>query len=137
MLCKQEEEVLETTCITKLLNNTNANIAYTTNNTVRKHLKQRRRNHDLYLCNYKERCPVCPVMYIGGNGRLFSTRFKEHCNTSETDSGQSKISDHILEKNHFMSVENITNITSEIKKKFSWTQLENSVFIKQPNLVSS
>jgi hypothetical protein len=77
-------------------------------------------------------------MYIGGNGKLFSTRFKEHCNTSETNSGQSKISDHFLEENHFfMSVKNVMNIVSEIKKKFSWTQLENSVFIKQPNLVSS
>jgi hypothetical protein len=137
VLCKQEEEVLETTYITKLLNNTNANIAYTTNSTVRKPLKQRR-NHDLYLCNCKERCPVCPVMYIGGNGRLFSTIFKEHSNTSETNSGQSKISDHILEENHFvMSMENIMNLIAEIKKKFSWTQFENSVFIKQPNLVSS
>lgn len=55
----------------------------------------------------------------------------------ETNSGQSKISDHILEENHFfMSMENI-NIISEIKNKFNWTQLKNSVFIKQPNLVSS
>jgi hypothetical protein len=87
MLCKWEEEVLETTYITKLLNNIDANIANTTNNTIRKHLKQRRRNHDLYLCNfvYKELCLVCPVIYIGGNGKLFSTRFKEHCNTFETN----------------------------------------------------
>ena len=55
----------------------------------------------------------------------------------ETNSGQSKISEHILEENHFfMSMENI-NIISEIKNKFNWTQLKNSVFIKQPNLVSS
>ena len=40
VLCKWEEEVLETTYITKLYNNTNANIAYTTNSTIREHLKE-------------------------------------------------------------------------------------------------
>jgi hypothetical protein len=60
---------------------------------------------------------VFPVMCIGGNGRLFSTRFKVHCNTSETNLGQSKISDQILEKNHiFMCMEHVMNITSEIKR---------------------
>jgi hypothetical protein len=112
VLYKQEEEVLKTTYIRKLLNNTNANIAYTTNNTIRKHPKQRRRNHDLYFCNYKEWCPVCPIIYIGINGRCFSLDLRNTATLLRQIQGIQKFLTTLEENHFFTSMENVMKIIS-------------------------
>jgi hypothetical protein len=72
----------ETRYITKLFKETEINIAFKTNNTIKRiiktnpHIEHKNRYNSPGI--YKLKCKDCPLQYIGKTGRSFNTRFKEH-----------------------------------------------------------
>ena len=58
------------------------NIAYTTNNTLQRHLTNKTK-HEKHTSTgvYKLKCNKCPKFYIGQTGRSFKTRYTEHVKT--------------------------------------------------------
>ena len=70
----------ETWFITKLSKDTNVTVAFTTNNTIGKHLTMEHNTQCKYEMSgvYQLTCPDCKMTYTGQTGRPFKTRFKEH-----------------------------------------------------------
>jgi hypothetical protein len=91
----------ETRAITKLFKNTHINIAYRTNNTIQRHLKEKQHT-DIYNKSgiYQLNCKGCPRKYIGQTGRNFNTRYKEHIHAIRTNSTNSRYAQHILDTQH-------------------------------------
>ena len=69
--------------IAKIIKKLKYNIAYTTNNTLKRHLTNKithNTKHEKHTSTgfYKLKCNNCPKYYIGQTGRSFKTRFIEH-----------------------------------------------------------
>jgi hypothetical protein len=90
----------ETRVITKLFKNTNLHIAYTTKNTLQKHLQLRNIDPDKYNHSsiYELQCNSCHLKYsyIGQTGRNFKTWYKEHIHAIHTNKTTSKYAQHIF-----------------------------------------
>ena len=70
----------------------NYKIAYTTNNTIKRHIK----DIDIYNKTgvYKLKCNDCNKFYIGQTGRSFSSRFSEHTKAPTNNNIQSNFATH-------------------------------------------
>jgi hypothetical protein len=71
----------ETRFITKLFKNTDVKIAFTTDNTIEKHLdviQETPQNTYDRSGIYQLTCPECKMEYTGQMGRPFKVRFQEH-----------------------------------------------------------
>jgi hypothetical protein len=94
----------ETRIITKLFKYTNIQIAYTTNNNLRKLLnpKQENRHTDIYNRSgaYQLTCNECQKRYIRQTDCPFGTRFKEHQQDYKHNGGKSLYAKHLIEHNH-------------------------------------
>ena len=68
--------------IAKTIKKLEYNIAYTTNNTLKRHLTNKTTHtiHEKHISTgvYKLKCNDCPNYYIGQTGRSFKTRYTEH-----------------------------------------------------------
>jgi len=87
------------------------NIAYKTNNTLKKHLSHKKTPTNKYTQTgiYKLTCNDCPCFYIGQTGRSFSTRFKEHTKALTQRYINSNYAEHLINNNH-----NYTNIETNM-----------------------
>ena len=87
------------------------NIAYKTNNTLKKHLSHKQTPTNKYTQTgiYKLTCNDCPCFYIGQTGRSFSTRFKEHTKALTQPYINSNYAEHLINNNH-----NYTNIETNM-----------------------
>jgi hypothetical protein len=91
----------ETRYITKLFRNTNAKIAYTTNNNLGKLLSAQTAQKTVkYDCSgiYQLECPNCNKKYVGQTGRLFRIRFREHLNDYKYANNRSKFAQNIIDE---------------------------------------
>ena len=92
----------ETSFITNLFKKTNINIAYRTNNTIRRKLMHKQQRTEVHSQSgvYKLTCPDCGKAYVGQTGSNFATRFREHKNAFRTASQSSDFARHLIEHAH-------------------------------------
>lgn len=90
------------TKIKNFLRNLNINIAFKTNNTLGKHIKNNKSklNKGNKSGVYKLKCNDCPKVYIGQTGRNFEKRVNEHHASFIKNKTDSNYSNHLLETNH-------------------------------------
>ena len=104
----------ETRLITKLLNNTNIKVTFTTDNTIEKRLTTKHKtDQNMYDKNrvYQLTCPNCEKKYTGQTGRPFKVRFQEHLRDYKHGNNRSKFSQHLLENKHGIGrMENTTHV---------------------------
>jgi hypothetical protein len=111
----------ETRYITKLFKETEINIAFRTNNTIKRILKTKPPIEHKNKYNspgiYKLKCKDCPLQYIGKTGRSFDTRFKEHIRAIRHNKETSGYAKHILKSGHsYSSINDIMDII-KVKRK--------------------
>ena len=123
---------------TKLFKNTNINIAYKTNNTMRNLLTQHTTtNHPTTTSAkynksgiYQLSCPDCNLKYTGQTGRSFLTRYCEHFRDYKCGNGNSKYAQHLLDNKHSISpIRETVNILHSIKKGKMMDTLEKFSYI--------
>jgi hypothetical protein len=92
----------ETKFITKLFKDRNINIAYSTRNTLEKHLCPKRPKKESFDKGgvYNMKCQSCPGDYIGQTGRSFKVRYSEHVQAIRTNTEKKGYSHHILNMGH-------------------------------------
>ena len=88
--------------IKKFLSGKNIKIAFKTNNSLGKWLKNSKSKTDKNNKSgiYQLNCGTCPKTYIGQTGRSFKTRIKEHKNSFLNQKNNSNYANHILNENH-------------------------------------
>jgi len=92
----------ETRFITKLFKGTNVKIAFTTNNTIEKHLAVKQETpHSKYDRSgvYQLMCPECKMKYTGQTGRQFRVRFQEHVQDFKYNN-RSKFAQQLIDNKH-------------------------------------
>jgi hypothetical protein len=78
----------ETKEITKTFRDTNTKIAFTTTNTVQKHLQPRQYSNTYDNSGvYRLKCMDCPLQYTGQTGRSFHTRYNERIRAIKHNKG--------------------------------------------------
>jgi transposase-like protein len=92
----------ETTYITKLLKNTDVNIAFRTENTLKKHLHTTTHIKNKYLNAgvYKLKCEDCHKYYTDQTGRTFHERYEEHIRSIRNSKDTTGYTYHILNTGH-------------------------------------
>jgi len=109
----------ETSFITKIFKHANLQIAYRTNNTLRKHLSYSTTQQDKFTKSgiYKLTCTDCNKAYIGQTGRNFYTRYNEHKRAFRYNTLQSKFAIHLTEQGQtFGNIENTMEVLQFHKK---------------------
>jgi hypothetical protein len=109
----------ETRLITKLFQNTNVKVTFTTDNTIERCLATK---HGIAQNKYDKSgiyqltCPDCKKKYAGKTGRPFKIRFQKHLRDLKYGINKSKFAQHLLENRHaigptenIMDIINITN----------------------------
>ena len=92
--------------IAKSIKKLEYNIAYTTNNTLKRHLTSKtihNTKHEKHASTgvYKLNCNDCPKYYIGQTGRYFKTRYTEHIVKALTQPFiKSNFAEHIFNTHH-------------------------------------
>ena len=88
-----------------LFKETSVRIAYTTNNSINKHLTKK--PHTTQPTRQYEKsgiyqltCPDCHKWYIGQTGRSFQKRYQEHFHDYKYNKYKSKYATHLLENHH-------------------------------------
>ena len=87
----------------KLFKSTNVKAAFTTDNTIGKHLtiKQETPQNKYEKSGiYQLTCPDCKMKYTGQTGRPFKVRFQEHLSDFKYNNSRSKFAQHLLDKKH-------------------------------------
>lgn len=81
---------------------TDFNIAFRTNNSIAKHIKNNKTKTDKSNKSgvYKLTCSNCPKNYVGQTGRNFGQRIKEHFSSFTRKKNDSNYANHLLEENH-------------------------------------
>jgi hypothetical protein len=111
----------ETLFITKIFKHANLQIAYRTNNTLRKHLSYNTTQQDKFTQSgiYKLICPDCNKAYIGQTGRNFCKRYNEHKRDFRYNTLQSKFAKHLTEHGHtFGNTESALEVLLFHKKRY-------------------
>jgi hypothetical protein len=110
----------ETRAITKIFKGTDIKIAFSTRNTLGRHLT---RKHNPPKGKFEQSgiyqltCPTCDMKYTGQTGRSFKTRFREHQRVFKHGNGNSSFAQHVLDNRHdFGTMENIMNPIHIIEK---------------------
>lgn len=90
------------TQVKNYLSQKNINIAFKTNNSLGKRLKnsKSKTNKNNKSGIYQLKCGSCPKIYIGQTGRSCSTRIKEHKSSFLNKKSNSNYANHLLEENH-------------------------------------
>lgn len=80
----------------------NINVAFKTNNTLSKHIKNNKSKTDKEQKSgvYKLNCENCECTYIGQTGRNFKKRIKEHFTSFITEKSDSNYANHLIESEH-------------------------------------
>ena len=88
--------------IKKYLNIHNVNVAFRTNNSLGKYIKNAKSKSEKTNKSgiYKLTCKDCPKIYIGQTGRSFGKRIKEHYSNFVNNKNSSNYANHLLESNH-------------------------------------
>ena len=88
--------------IKKFLNQKNINVAFKTNNSLEKYLKnsKNKTNKNNKSGVYQLTCGSCPKTYIGQTGRSLQTRITEHKRSFINNKNNSTYSNHLLENQH-------------------------------------
>ena len=107
-----------TTNIGKFCKKRGIHIAYRTNNTLGKYIKNNKSKTDkLYKSGvYQLNCGSCPKIYIGQTGRSFKKRINEHKYSFNKFKLNSNYAKHLLEENHAFD-ENFKILNLENKNK--------------------
>jgi hypothetical protein len=110
----------ETRFITKPFKNTNAEIAFTTNNTIEKPLTIKQETPQSKFDRsdiYQLTCPECKMKYTGQTGRPFKVRFQEHLRDYKCNTNKSKFAQHIIDNRHAIgTVEDMMEVVHVTKK---------------------
>jgi transposase-like protein len=82
-------------------------IAYTTNNSIGKHLPKKKNPHTAQMTRQYEKsgiyqltCPDCHKRYTGQTGRSFQKCYQEHFHDYKFNKCKSKYATHLLENHH-------------------------------------
>ena len=88
--------------IGNFLKKLNVKIAFKTNNTLSKNIKNNKSKTNITDQSgvYQLTCANCPKTYIGQTGRIFSKRIKEHYSSFINKKSDSHYANHLLEENH-------------------------------------
>ena len=88
--------------IGKFLNKFNINVAYKTNNTLGKFIKNSKSKTDKNKKSgvYQLTCKDCPKTYVGQTGRNFQKRIHEHYQSFIKDKNDSNYANHLIEYQH-------------------------------------
>ena len=124
----------ETRFITKLFKNTNVRVAFTTSNTIGKHLTTEKTPINKYDKSgvYQLTCPDCNMKYTGQTGRPFKVRFQEHLRDFKYNNNKSKFAQHLLENRHAIgNMEDIMEIVHTTTKGKKLDALENFYIYKE------
>jgi hypothetical protein len=94
----------ETRYITKVFKDTNVAVAFTTNNTIGKHLTKEYNTQCKYGKSgvYQLTCPNCKMTYTGETGRPFKSRFQEHVRDFKHKNRKSAFAQHLLDNGHLI-----------------------------------
>ena len=120
--------------ITKIFKDTNVSIAYTTNNSIGKHLAPKKTPRHTYdQCGiYKLTCPDCNMTYTGQTGRPFKIRFNEHANDFKYNNRRSKFALHLTEEGHaFGKMEDLMEVIHVTGKGKMMNTIENFHIYKE------
>jgi hypothetical protein len=85
-----------------LFKNTNIRVAFKTQNTIGKILRNSNKRQDKYenAGIYKMKCMDCPQYYIGQTGRTFNIRYKEHVHDIRKNNNTIGYAQHIPNSKH-------------------------------------
>ena len=126
----------QTKTITNLFKNTSLKIAFTTDNTIKKILTQKKgpnfnnfRKSGVYQLTRHE----CNKKYIGQTGCSFEKRFQEHLTDYKYRNGKSKFAQHLLDNEHSIGpTEDIMKMLHINEKGKMMNTLENLyIYIKK------
>jgi len=103
-----------------LLKNTNVKAAFTTDNTIGKHLTIKQGNpQNKYDKSgvYQLTCPDCRMKCTGQTGRPFKVRYQEHLRDFKYNKNKSKYAQHLVDNKHAIGrMEDIMEIVHITKK---------------------
>ena len=105
--------------ITKLFKNTNVKVAFTTDNTIGKHLtiKQETPQNKYERSGvYQLTCPECKMKYTGQTGRPCKVRFQEHLWDYKYNYNRSKFAQHLINKHAIGKMEDIMEVVHITRK---------------------
>jgi hypothetical protein len=91
--------------ISSFLKKQNLNIAYKTNNSLGRFIKNAKDKTKKFKKSgvYQLKCGSCPMVYIGQTGRSFDKRIAEHRNSFIKDKQDSTYANHLLQETHTFS----------------------------------
>ena len=125
--------------VSSVLKKENINIAFKTNNTIGKFLKNNKDKTDkTKKCGvYKLDCGSCPNSYVGQTGRTFGKRIKEHKRDFQYKKHNSAYSSHLIENNHnFNDNFSVLHIENKSKKLSLLESLEINKLKKSGNILN-
>ena len=88
--------------VSKYLRKRDLNIAFKTNNSLGKHIKNNKSKvNKLYKSGvYKLKCGTCPKVYVGQTGRTFKQRIYEHKRSFLKNKKDSNYAIHLINEKH-------------------------------------